>query len=105
MHRSKVLIAGAVAGMALTATLAGTALAGPGGDNPNNPAYYGAGCTKVEYVDGTTSYLVPAGVTVYIKAGTVIYPFGPYAVDTLVEVPTGKDISFVISCNGGPTTT
>jgi len=88
----KAMIAGAFAGVALTATLAGTALAGPG-DNPNNPAYYGPDCTKVEFVDGTTTYVVPAGVTVYIKAGTVITSYtGP------TTVTLDKDISFVITC-------
>ena len=100
MHRSKILIAGAVAGMALTATLAGTALAGPD-VKPNDPATYGPNCTKVEFVDGTTTYEVPEGVTVHVKAGNVITSYtGP---DT---VNLDKDISFIITCpNGGPTTT
>ena len=101
MLRSKVLIAGAVAGMALTATLAGTALAGPG-NNPNDPAYYGPNCAKVEFVDGTKTYVVQPGVTVYIKTGTVItaYTNTTYAPVTLYF---DKDISFVITCpNGGP---
>jgi hypothetical protein len=96
LRSRKTLIAGAFAGMALTATLAGTALAGPV-DNPNNPAYYGPNCTKVEFVDGTTTYVVPAGVTVYIKAGNVITSYtGP------ITVTLDKDISFVITCPPTP---
>jgi hypothetical protein len=102
MLRSKALIAGALAGMAVTAALAGTAIAGPG-DNPNDPAHYGPDCAKVEYVDGTKSYVVQPGDTVYIKTGTVITP---YTNNTAAPVTLDfdKDISFVITCpNGGPT--
>ena len=56
--------------MALAATLAGPALAGTA--NPNDPGYYGPDCTKVEFVDGTTSYDVQPGDTVTIKTGNVI---------------------------------
>ena len=97
LRSRKAMIAGAFAGMALAGTLAGTALAVPG-QNPNDPLYYGPNCTKVEFVDGTTTYVVPAGVTVYIKAGTVITSYtGP------TTVTLDKDISFVITCP--PTTT
>lgn len=88
----KALVAGAFAGMAL-AGLAIPAVAGPGGDNAPPP-----GCTKVEFTDGTATYLVPAGVVVTIKAGQDIFTFGPFPADTLVTVPTGKDISYVITC-------
>jgi hypothetical protein len=96
----KALIAGAVAGLALTG-LAGPAVAGI--SNPNNPGYYGEDCTKVEYVDGTTSYIVQPGDTVYIKTGTVITPY----TNTTTEPVTlyfDKDISFVITCPGEPPT-
>ena len=63
------MIAGAFAGMALAGTFAGTALAVPGA-NPNDPAYYGPNCTKVEFIPGDHDHVVPAGVTVYIKAAT-----------------------------------
>ena len=56
----------------------------------------------MEFVDGTTTYVVPDGVTVFIKAGTMItvLPVRP------TTVTLDKDISFVITCpNGGPTTT
>lgn len=88
------LITSAVAGIAL-AGLAGPASAGV---DPalNNPAYYGANCTKVEFVDGTKTYFVPANTTVYIKAGTVIYTFSGGATGQTVTIP--KDISFVITC-------
>jgi phage baseplate assembly protein gpV len=88
----KALIAGAVAGLALAGGLAGPAAAVPG-QNPNDPAYYGPDCTKVEYVDGTTTYTVAAGTVAYIKAGTQITRVVGPATITL-----DKDISFVITC-------
>jgi hypothetical protein len=93
LRSSKALIAGAVAGIAFAGTLAGTALAGPG-VNPNDPATYGPGCTKVEFVDGTTTYEVPAGVIVYIKAG----PGDPVQYIGPTTVTLDKDISYVITC-------
>jgi len=98
----KALIAGAFAGMAVAGTLAGTALAVPGA-NPNDPAYYGPNCTKVEYVDGTTSLVVQPGVTVYIKYGTTIQTYTNIT-NAPVTLTFPKDISFVITCPPGPTT-
>jgi hypothetical protein len=95
----KALIAGAVAGLAVTG-LTGTAVAGVS-TNPNNPAYYGPNCTKVEYVDGTTSYVVQPGDTVYIKTGTVITPYTNTTSEP-VTLTFDKDISFVITCPGQP---
>lgn len=91
----RILAAGAIAGIALTG-LAGSAAAGPG--NPNDPLTYGPDCTKVEYVDGTTSFYVAPGTTVYIKVGTQILTFsgGLYGQTVYLD----KDISFVITCPG-----
>ena len=102
LRSRKTAIAGAFAGMALAATLAGTALAVPS-DNPNDPAYYGPNCTKVEYVDGTTSLVVQPGVTVYIKYGTTIQTYTNIT-NAPVTLTFPKDISFVITCPPGPTT-
>ena len=93
MRIRNALITGAVVSVAL-AGLAGPAVAGV--SNPNDPAYYGPDCTKVEYVAGTTTYFVAPGTVVYIKAGTVITRYeggteGQY-------VTLSKDISFVITC-------
>jgi hypothetical protein len=89
------LITGAVAALAVATFGAAPASAGVD-PTLNNPAHYGANCTKVEYVDGTKTYFVPANTTVYIKAGTVVYPFSGGATGQTVTLP--KDISFVITC-------
>lgn len=80
---------------AASLTLAGLAApAAAKGHNPNDPAFYGEDCTKVEYVDSDSdTFVVPANTTVYVKAGTVIYTF---TAGQVVVVP--KDISYVISC-------
>jgi hypothetical protein len=96
----KALIASAVAGLALAGSLAGPAVAV---DNPNDPATYGPDCTKVEFVDGTTSYVVQPGDTVYIKTGTVITSYTNNTTEP-VTLTFDKDISFVITCPGEPPT-
>ncbi len=85
------LITSAVTGIAMV----GLAAPASAGVDPalNNPANYGPTCTKVEYVDGTKTYTAPAGSTVYIKAGTVIYQL-----DGGETITLAKDISFVITC-------
>jgi hypothetical protein len=93
----KALIAGAVAGLGLMG-LAGPAVAGVD-PNLNNPAHYGTNCTKVEYVDGTKSYVVQPGDTVYIKTGTVITAY-TNTTSAPVTLYFDKDISFVITCPG-----
>ncbi len=91
------LITGAVAGMAL----AGLAAPASAAVNPNDPAYYGTDCSKVEYVDGTKSYVVQPGDTVYIKTGTVITAY-TNTTGAPVTLYFAKDISFVITCPGEP---
>ena len=49
------------------------------------------------YVDGTTSYVVEPGVTVYIKTGTLITPY-TNTTGAPVTLYFDKDISFVITC-------
>ena len=95
----KALIASTFAGLALSAA----AFPAWAGVNPelNNPAYYGSNCTKVEYVDGTTSYVVQPGDTVYIKTGTVITAY-TNSTGAPVTLTFSKDISFVITCPGTP---
>ena len=97
MVRIKALVASAFVGFALTA-VASPAMAGV---NPvlNDPAHYGSNCTKVEYVDGTTSYVVQPGDTVYIKTGTVITAY-TNTTGAPVTLTFPKDISFVITCPG-----
>jgi hypothetical protein len=101
LRSRKAIIAGAFAGMALAGTFAGTALAVPG-ENPNDPAHYGPNCTKVEYVDGTTSFVVQPGVRVIIKTGTTLTDY-TNTTDEPVTLTFPKDISFVITCPPGPT--
>lgn len=93
----KTLIAGGIAGLALAAAAA-PAMAGSH-SNPNNPAYYGSDCTKVEYVDGTKSYAVQPGDAVYIKTGTTITAY-TNTTDAPATLTFAKDISYVITCPG-----
>lgn len=95
----KALIASVISGLALTG-LAGPAMAVPGA-NPNDPAYYGEDCTKVEFVDGTTSYVVQPGDRVIIKTGTLVTDYTNNT-GAPVTLTFAKDISFVITCPGEP---
>ncbi|GCE76816.1 hypothetical protein [Cellulomonas biazotea] len=94
------LAATAIAGAALALLAAPASAKSPVDPFLHNPDNWENGvytCTKVEYVDGTKSYVVPDGVAfVVVKTGTVytVVDHDPYGTTHWFA----KDISFVISC-------
>ncbi|MDT0166194.1 hypothetical protein Q9R32_11595 [Actinotalea sp. AC32] len=99
--------------LATTAVAVG-ALAGPAAAQPVRPATHSAAtwaamlteqygfdvtCSKEEFEDGHLSHEVGDALFVYVKAGTAYYELDD-AVDGYIM--PGKDISFVITCDGEP---
>lgn len=86
----------ALAGLTLAALASPAAAVQPVNPEWNNPAYWGDGCSKVEYDYETRTLDVAPGTMVVVKAGTVYYEYSGGFYGQTVEFPKG--ISFVITC-------
>lgn len=86
----------ALTGLTLAALASPAAAGQPVNPEWHNPAYWGDGCSKVEYDYDTRTLDVAPGTMVVVKAGTMYYEYSGGFYGQTVEFP--KDISFVITC-------